>query len=399
MYLKNTLPRHGDALLPQDAVYLDTAAADEVACFHAVRAGNDTTPLHSLPALANRLGLAALHVKDEGFRLGLGSFKALGGAFALMKLVKEEATRRLGRAVPVSELSSPAVRGIASSLTFACATDGNHGRSVAQGAQMMGARAVIFVHAGVSDARIAAIAKFGAQMVRVSGNYDDSVAEAARVAARENWTVLSDTSWHGYERIPSLVMQGYTLLVREALNALDQPPTHVFLQAGVGGFAAGVAGHMFTQLGNRRPHVTVVEPSRAACLFESAQTGQAHKIAESFPTVMAMLECYEPSMVAFRILERVSDGFMTVEDDEAIAVMRLLARPENGDPAIVAGESGGAGLAGLLAAVNDRETAQNIVLGKQSRVLVINTEGATDPGMYHDIVGATAAEVMEGQST
>ncbi len=398
MYLKNTLSRHSHALLSEDAKYLDSKATDEVARFHAVRDKNEPTPLHNLPALAHRLGLGRLNVKDEGHRLGLGSFKALGGAFALMRLLQEEATRRLGRAVAVSELMTPAIREIAATMTFACATDGNHGRSVAQGAQLVGAKSVIFVHAGVSDARIAAIARFGARMVRVSGNYDDSVAEAARVAAEEDWTVLSDTSWPGYEHIPSLVMQGYTLMVREMLDVLDRPPTHVFLQAGVGGFAAAVAGSMCLQLGEDRPHIIVVEPSRAACLFESARAGRIHKIAESQPTVMAMLECYEPSMIAYRILERAADGFMTVEDDDARAVMRRLAHPSDGDPAIVAGESGGAGLAGLLAILMDPTMAHEIGLGPSSRVLVINTEGATDPELYHRIVGRSATEVLKGST-
>lgn len=399
MYLKNTLPHRDKSLAAQDAAYLNAAAADEVARYNAVRDKNAATPLHSLPAMAKRLSLAELRVKDEGFRLGLGSFKALGGAFALMKLVQQEASRRLGRAVAVAELTSPAVRAISSHMTFACATDGNHGRSVAQGAQMMGANAVIFVHAGVSDARVAAIANFGARMVRVAGSYDDSVAEATRVAADENWTVVSDTSWPGYEHIPSLVMQGYTHMVREILGALDQPPTHVFLQAGVGGFAAAVAGHLALMLGSRAPRFVVVEPALAACLFTSAMAGLPCKIAETGPTAMAMLECFEPSMIAFRILERLADCFMTVTDDEAIAVMRLLARPENGDPPIVAGESGGAGLAGLLAALKNREIAQKIGLGEQSRVLVINTEGATDPDKYLQFVGLTPDEVLARQST
>ena len=257
----------------------------------------------------------------------------------------------------------------------------------------MGARAVIFVHSGVSDARIAAIAGFGTEIVRVKGNYDDSVVEASRVAEREGWTILSDTSWPGYEHIPGLVMQGYTMLVREALAAMPSPPTHVFLQAGVGGFAASVAGHLALTLGERRPHITVVEPARAACLFESARAGRIVKVPETEPTVMAMLECYEPSMIAFRILERLADGFMTVDEDTAPEVMRRLARPIAGDPAIVSGESGGVGLAGLLTVLREPELAGKIGLGAASRVLVINTEGATDPALYQRIVGRAPADI------
>jgi diaminopropionate ammonia-lyase len=397
-YLLNTLPSKGQSLDPRDAETLSLASVDRVMQVLALRENNAATPLHALPGLAKELGIASLHLKDEGFRLGLGSFKALGGAFALMILVQEEASRRLGRSVSVAELLSDDVRAIATTMTFACATDGNHGRSVAQGAQVMGARAVIFVHSGVSEGRIEAIARFGAKMVRVNGNYDFSVAEATRVATVQGWTILSDTSWPGYEYIPGLVAQGYTAMVREILTALPVGPTHVFLQAGVGGFAAAVAGHMMVALGHKRPHVTVVDPARAACLYESAKAGHTVKVEETEPTIMAMLECYEPSLVAFRILERVADGFMTVDEDVAIEVMRRLASPVAGDPAVVAGESGGAGLAGVLTVLRAPELAAKIGLGPNAHVLVINTEGATDPALYEKIVGRSPKAVLKGEA-
>jgi diaminopropionate ammonia-lyase len=220
MYLQNTLSDYGQALDPRDAGTLGRTGADAVTRILALREGNAPTPLVALPNLARDLGLASVHVKDEGQRLGLGSFKALGGAYALMRLVQAEAEQRLGHPVPAQDLLSPEIRAIAATMTFACATDGNHGRSVAQGAQLMGARAVIFVHAGVSQGRIDAIAHFGAQIMRVAGSYDASVTEASRVAGEQGWTVLSDTSWPGYEYIPGLVMQGYTAIVREALAEL-----------------------------------------------------------------------------------------------------------------------------------------------------------------------------------
>jgi len=312
-----------------------------------------------------------------------------------MILVKEEAERRLGRTLAIEALLSQEVRAIAATMVFACATDGNHGRSVAQGAQLMGAKAKIFVHSGVSAGRISAITRFGAEAIGVEGNYDDSVAEAARVAEANGWTVLSDTSWPGYEYIPSLVAQGYTAMVREILDALADPPTHVFLQAGVGGFAAAVAGHLSLALGARKPHVTIVDPSRAACLYESARAGKPVKLSGQTSTIMAMLECYEPSLVAFRILSRVADGFMTVDEDTAPEVMRRLASPVAGDPAIVAGESGGAGLAGVMTVLRDPALARRIGLGPDARVLVINTEGATDPDLYTQIVGRRPETVME----
>ncbi len=393
-YLHNPSPLHSQPLEEGDVAMLAPAATDRVARILRLREGDTPTPLHALPGLAAKLGLGALHVKDEGFRLGLGSFKALGGAYALMILVLEEAARVLGRAVADEELLSPQVREAASQLTFACATDGNHGKSVAQGARLTGARAVIFVHAGVSQERADAIAGFGAEVRRVDGGYDDSVREAAKVAAESGWTVISDTSWPGYERIPGLVSQGCTLLVREALAQLPESPTHVFLQAGVGGFAAGVAGHLALVLGERRPHVTVVEPERAACVYASAEAGRPVSVDSSQPTIMAMLECHEPSPIALRVLDRVADGFMTVGEEDAPTAMRLLAEPVPGDPPVVAGESGCVGLAGLLRVVDQAPLAERLGLGRAARVLVVNTEGATDPALYRQIVGRTPGEVL-----
>ncbi|HET8986444.1 MAG TPA: pyridoxal-phosphate dependent enzyme, partial [Trueperaceae bacterium] len=171
------------------------------------------------------------------------------------------------------------------------------------------------------------------------------------------------------------------------------PPTHVFLQAGVGGFAAAVAGHLALVLGEDRPHVTIVEPERAACVYESAKAGTLVTVDGSRSTIMAMLECHQPSFVALRVLDRVADGYMTVDEDEAPTAMRLLAEPVAGDPPIVAGESGCVGLAGVLAVVREPSVAQRIGLGPEARVLVINTEGATDPQLYARIVGRSPARV------
>ncbi|MBZ9963393.1 diaminopropionate ammonia-lyase [Mesorhizobium sp. BR1-1-2] len=395
MFLLNRNALHGSPLDPVDAEMLGIAGADAAERFLSHRDINRETPLDALPALAAELGIGAIHLKDEGFRLGLGSFKALGGAYAVVHLVLEEAGRRLGRPLDIADLDGPDVRAVAATMTMACATDGNHGRSVAQGAELVGARAAIFVHAGVSRERITAIARYGAEIIRVDGNYDDSVRQAAQVATDKGWTVVSDTSWPGYERIPGLVMQGYTAIMREALRQLGEPPTHVFVQAGVGGIAAALAGHLAIVLGDARPVFTVVEPERAACILGAAKAGHPVKIAHGEATVMAMLECYEASPVAWRVLARAADAFMTVDEEDAVAVMRRLARPAGGDPAIVAGESGGVGLAGLIRALADNRA--ELGLDRTSRVLVVNTEGATDPKRYAELVGVAAADVLAGK--
>lgn len=398
MFLSNRQPDYRAQLDPADADTLGIAAAHEVERFLGYRDNHAETPLYTLPGLAAELGLASLHIKDEGCRLGLGSFKALGGSYAVIRLVLEESSRRLGRTIDVGELHDAAIKAIAATMTFACATDGNHGRSVAQGAALVGARSVIFVHAGVSDRRVAAIARFGAEMVRVDGTYDDSVIEAARVASEKGWSIVSDTSWPGYERIPLLVMQGYTAIVHEALRQLAEPPTHVFVQAGVGGVAAAVAGHLALVLGDRRPRFVVVEPARAACLFETAKAGHVVKVVHGEPTVMAMLECYEPSPVAWRVLARAADAFMTVDEEDAVAAMNRLARPVAQDPVIVGGESGVAGLAGLIRASATPGFSATLALDHSSRVLVINTEGATDPVRYAELVGLDPATLRLSSS-
>lgn len=387
MFIANTTAAYGQPLLQKDAELLGPAAALEVERFLSCRPGHRETPLHRLEGLAEALGVGSIHVKDEGHRLGLGSFKALGGSYAVIRLALEAASKQLGRDVDISELQTPEVRAVSAELTFACATDGNHGRSVAQGASLIGAQAMIFVHAGVSQKRADAIARFGANVIRVDGNYDDSVAHASRVAEQHGWTVVSDTAWPGYERIPGLVMQGYVPLLREALRSIAEPPTHVFIQAGVGGVAAALAGHLAVVFGPDRPRFIVVEPARAACVLETARVDRIVRIVHSEETVMAMLECYEPSLVAWRILSRVADGFMTVNEEDAVCAMKQLGIPLNGDPAIIAGESGGVGLAGLVRALENDEICRILQLDNLSRIFLVNTEGATDPHLYKELTG------------
>lgn len=351
------------------------------------------TPLLALPTLAATLGVGAIHIKDEGQRLGLQSFKALGGAYAVMSLLLDEGARRLGRDLMPADIFSQEMRPIAATMVVACATDGNHGRSVAAGARLVGCRAVIFLHAGVSQFRAAAIAALGAEIVRVPGDYDDSVAAAAAKAAREDWIVVSDASWDDYEDVPLTVIQGYTVMAGEALDALAVPPTHLFLQAGVGGMAAAVAAYAAQILGPAAPKVIVVEPERAACLLASARAGRPVVIPHNEPTIMAMLDCRAPSLIAWEILASIADGFVTLSEDQATDSMKRLASPLAMDPAVVAGESGGAGLAGFLACLCEPEARAALGLDRHSRILVFNTEGATDPALYSWIVGRSPEEV------
>ncbi|PKR89440.1 diaminopropionate ammonia-lyase [Pleomorphomonas diazotrophica] len=352
------------------------------------------TPLASLTTLAARLGVASIRYKDESGRFGLGSFKALGGAYAVFRLLVKELRRRVGH-VDEAALAAGRLREAAKHITVCCATDGNHGRSVAWGARMFGARAVIFIHATVSERRADAIRRYGAEVVRTEGNYDDSVREADRAAAANGWFVVSDTSYPGYTDIPCDVMQGYSVMVAEALGACDVPPTHVFTQAGVGGLAAAVIAHLWEAYGANMPAVVVVEPDRAACLYESTRAGRPTAVTGDLNTIMAGMACGEPSVIAWPIVEGGASAFMVIPDEAALATMQLLASGAAG-ATIVGGESGVAGLAGLIVAASQPEWRRSLGLDRGSRVLLIGSEGDTDPDLYARIVGRSGDAVRAG---
>jgi len=340
--------------------------------------GYAPTPLRDLPALAVQAGVASVQVKDESGRFGLGSFKALGGAYAVLGVMQAELARRgIAKAATAAELMAGAHAG--AGITVTCATDGNHGRSVAWGAQRFGADCVIFVHPGVSQGRRDAIAAYGAEVREAPGTYDDSVRAAAAAAAQHGWHVVSDTSWPGYTELPREVMQGYRLMAAEALEGWSgAPPTHAFVQGGVGGMAAAVSVQLRTL--QPVPALVVVEPHDAACLMASAQAGTI-TAAGSLDTVMAGLACGEPSLIAWQELERAAAAFLSISDDAAINAMRVLA-----GCGMVSGESGAAGLAGLLRAAADPQARAVLGLDRSSRILLFSTEGATDPELYARLV-------------
>lgn len=345
--------------------------------------GYAPTPLVPLADVAREAGVASVHVKDEAERFGLGSFKALGGAYAVLKVVAGELARTgAAAAATAADLESGRHAEAASRVTVCCATDGNHGRSVAWGAQRFGARCQIFVHEHVSPGRVDAIAGFGATVRRVPGTYDDAVREADAAAQREGWTVVSDTSWPGYTEIPREVMQGYRLMPDEALDHVPAPPTHVFIQAGVGGVAAAVSVQMRARL-QFAPALVVVEPDGAACLLASAEVQALNAVGGELDTIMAGLACGVPSLLAWQELERAAAAFMAIPDAAAVDAMRLLAAH-----GVVSGESGAAGLAAFTLAAADPAARTALGLGPDSRVLLFSTGGATDPALYAALVPA-----------
>jgi len=389
----NSMPAGGDALDHVQARLLGSAAPAEVYRYLRECPRYQPTPLVRLQGLASQLGVAEIAYKDEGQRLGLKSFKALGGAYAVGKLVERHVQHRLGRELAPAEMVSDEVRRLADELTVCCATDGNHGRSVAAGARLFGCRCMIYCHTGVSQSRVDAIASFGAEVVRCEGGYEGSLEAADTAGKQDNWIVVSDTSLHGDAEIPGWVMQGYTVIADEALDQMDQPPTHVFLQGGVGGLAAAVSAHLCEATAGPRPQVVVVEPEGYNCLLESARTGEPVYVPEAGPTTYAMLECRVPSPAAFNVLAKTASFFMDLPDHTAAPAMTLLARSPYGDPVVVAGESGCAGLAGLLAICDNPEWQSALSLNADSRILLVGSEGATDPQRYAELVGLDPAEL------
>lgn len=371
------------------AAFLPTLSRAEAAnAFATISAwqGYAPTPLVALPDLARDSGVASIHYKQESGRFGLGSFKALGGAYAVLRLLTRLVSDHEGGAVPAAEIKAGQHNDFIAGITVCCATDGNHGRSVAWGGRMFGCKVVIFVHATVSEGRAEAIRHFGAQVIRTAGNYDDSVREAARMADENGWFVVSDTSYPGYTDVPRDVMQGYGVLAEEALRDLPAPPTHIFLQGGVGGFAAAVAATFWEAMGERRPRIVIVEPDRAACLLASARAGKPVAVTGDLDTIMAGLACGEPSLIAWPILQGGADGFVSVADGLAEDAMRLLASGQAG-ARLVAGESAVAGLAGYLALGPAERAALGI--DAASRLFFIGSEGDTDPELYAEIIGET----------
>jgi diaminopropionate ammonia-lyase len=350
--------------------------------------GYAPTPLLDLADIAAAARVAAVHYKDEGGRFGLGSFKALGGAHAVATLLRTELARRgAANSATTAELEAGQYRDAAEAITVTCATDGNHGRSVAWGAERFGCRCVIFVHETVSQGRRDAIARYGAEIRVVPGTYDDAVRAAQHTAEREGWFVVSDTSYPGYTEIPRDVMQGYRLMAAEAAEQLPAPPTHAFIQGGVGGVAAAVAVQLRARFGTA-VRLVVAEPDKAACLLESAEAGQPVSVPGELDTLMAGLACGEPSLLAWQELERSAFAFTAVTDASAVACMRLLAART---PPVVAGESAVAGLAALLLAAREPFARAALELGPESRVLLFGTEGATDPEVYARLVDTPAS--------
>ena len=352
------------------------------------------TPLWSLPQLANENGVAYVSVKDESKRSELGSFKALGAPNALVRLIV-----RHHREFDANKVLQGNYANQLKDFTVISATDGNHGRALAAAAQSIGCPCVIVLHAEVSAERESAISAYGARIIRIEGNYDQSVEKAESLAQENGWHVVSDTSYDGYEIIPADVMQGYGIIANEVVEQAEKaqlpPITHVFLQGGVGGLAAGVISYLWQHFQSQRPYFIVIEPEQADCLYQSAIACKASQATGVVDSVMAGLACGQTSPLAWSFLASAVDYFTLIKDSDAENAMKVLAGGNSNDIPIVSGESGAAGLAGWLALNPEQKKTLNI--DKHSHLLFINTEGATAPSIYSDIIGQDEKAVLGRQ--
>ena len=377
----------------RDPAVLSSVSAEttgHVRQFHSGIPGYAPTPLVPLPGLARRLGVAEVWVKDESKRFGLNAFKGLGGSYAIGHYL----CSRLD--IPADEHAFAALRAEEAmkklgKLTFVTATDGNHGRGVAWAAQVLGHNAVVYMPKGTVEERLHNIRALGAHAEILDVNYDDAVRYAARMAEKNGWVLVQDTAWPGYEDIPTAILQGYTTLVQEAAHELPGPPTHLFLQAGVGSMAGAVLGHSCSLWNNAPPVGVIVEPDKADCHYRTAKAndGTLHTVTGDMNSMMAGLCCGEPCTLSWPILNAYAAAFVSCSDEYAARGMRLLGKPAAGDTPIVSGESG-AVPAGVLEAVcldpalSPLKTA--LGLDEKSRVLLISTEGDTDKKNYRRIL-------------
>lgn len=362
--------------------------------FHSQIPGYNITSLRALPCLSSMLGVEGVYVKDESQRLALNSFKVMGGSFALFRFIQKKLNLSDDQ-MDYSYLTSQECHDRLGTLTFASATDGNHGRGIAWAASKLGHNCIIYVHKDTSQARIDAIRSFGAVVKIVNGNYDDAVRKVANDAKEFGWHIISDTSWDGYTEVPTWIMQGYTTMLVEAQEQLSglgiYRPTHVFVQAGVGALAASVIGFYASLFKDNPPIFCVVEPDKAPCIYESAMIndGAPHNVLGSLDTIMAGLACGDPSPIAWEILSNTADVFIKVPDYIAARGMRIYSCPLHGDPFMISGESGAVTLGALYTILTEKDNddlKQILKLDANSKILLINTEGDTDPVHFRQII-------------
>ena len=390
-WVLNEMPKSEDRYL----ALMAPEQIEGVRAFHRSFPQYTVTPLASLKGMAERLGLGGLYVKDESYRFGLNAFKVLGGSFAMARYIAEK-TGKPFEEMTYEYMTGEQLRRDFGQATFFTATDGNHGRGVAWAAKKLGQKAVVHMPKGTVQMRFDNIAREGAAVTIEELNYADCVRLAAAEAAQtEHGVVLQDTAWEGYEKEPSWIMQGYGTLALEAveqLRALEvNRPSHVFVQAGVGCLAGAIVGFFASAFPSNPPKFIVMEADAAACLYKGAcrKDGTPETVGGDLKTIMAGLACGEPNIISWEILRNHADAFLACPDWVTARGMRMLAAPVKGDPAVISGESGAVGMGVIDAVMTDPAYAElKAALGmdRHSRVMMISTEGDTDPENYRKIV-------------
>ena len=350
--------------------------------FHKTLPGYLPTPLLNLRHFAKKIGIGDCYIKDESQRLGLNAFKVLGASYAMAEEIKKYVPE--GQ----SNLSFESIKSHKTSikdLTFVTATDGNHGRAVAWCAEQYGCRAVVFMPKGSSEIRLKSILEHKAKAEITELNYDETVKYAESEAIKNNWVLLQDSSWPGYTEVPRNIMVGYKTMVQEFFEQTSDWPTHVIAQAGVGSFAASIFSS-FISLTKQKPKFILLEPSGAACFFNSVKVGDKKPhLTPDLNTMMAGLSCGMPSILAWDIIVPITDIFVICEDNIAIKGMQILSQPTEGDPSIISGESGAVPIGFLHEVATNplySDLRDQLQLDVSSKVLFFSTEGDTDPELY-----------------
>ncbi len=364
----------------------------ETLAFHQTLPGYQPTPLHQLPNLASTLGLKNIFVKDEGFRFGVKAFKPLGASYSVFCFLKQQYYQRFGENLSVQAFLDPDTMKRLGRFTFCAATDGNHGKAVAWTAHHLGQNAVIYMPSNTALSRIKNIEADGAKAVLVDGTFDECVALCDRDAKANGWQVIADTAYPGYMELPNYIMAGYSTIFYEMEGLINHPDATdvdlVLLQAGVGGLAAAGAWYYRSKYREHSPAIVCVEPVLADSFLESAKNGEARESKKNYQSIMAGLNC-GVSLVAFPLLKDATDAFISVSDSYAEQAMRTYYNAIGNDPRIISGESGAAGMAGLLALMTDeklQKVKEQLGINVNTRVLVINTEADTDPENFRKIV-------------
>jgi diaminopropionate ammonia-lyase len=374
-----------------DISHLNLDVAKKALKFHQSFDVYQETPLVQLNSLAKYLNVKDIYVKDESYRFGLNAFKVLGGSYAIGSYIASCLGKDISQ-LSYKEMISKEVKDQLGELTFISATDGNHGRGVAWTANKLQQKSVIYMPKGSAKERLENIQKEGAKASITEFNYDDAVRLANKHAIENNWVMVQDTAWEGYEDIPTYIMQGYMTMAYEAYIQLKVvKPTHIFIQAGVGSLAGAVQGFFANVYGENRPIVTIVEPNEAACIFKTAQAddGKIHTVTGDMKTIMAGLACGEPTTVGWRVLKDYSDNFISCPDYVAAKGMRILGNPLKEDTRIIAGESGASSFGLVCEILTNNELAwmkEELKLDEDSIVLFFNSEGDTDKENYRKIV-------------